>query len=81
MIGNQSNWQFCCDWYKPEDIHRSINSRPVASFNRLNEEIPSDAKSMEFAVWLTEQYRLAMNKGMEIMEREIKRKSEAANDQ
>lgn len=79
MIGNQTNWEFCLAWYKAQDIHNAINSPNTGELSQMN-EIPTDVKSMEFADWLCNQYRLAMNKGMEIMEREIKRRSEAPND-
>lgn len=56
-------WQFVCDWYNEEQIYQAIQDdmHPLGR-NR----IPRDVTSREFATWLTEQYRLAMAKGINI---------------
>ena len=52
--------QFANEWYKPEEIFNSINTRNGRC------EIPHDVHSREFADWLCAQYRLAMAKGIQI---------------
>lgn len=60
-IRGKSFWEFACEWYRPEDIHRAIRHR---------EDSPKDVTSYEFAEWLADQYRLAMVKGMEMVARD-----------
>jgi hypothetical protein len=58
-------WEFCCDWYRPDEIERSIAEsfwRPSA----LGARPPENILSREFAEWLCDQYRLAMNKGIQV---------------
>ena len=56
------------DWYQEEDIARAIqNSRTDKSLGSWN-KIPEDVYSIEFARWLTYQYKLAMMKGIQISE-------------
>lgn len=58
-------WRFACQWYTEDEIFRSIqNGLKVTS--PVSEKIPTDVRSREFAKWLTDQYRLAMNKGIQI---------------
>lgn len=52
-------WDFVCEWYRSEQIHHSINAIH-------GPYIPQDVKSKEFAEFLTDQYRLAMAKGIQI---------------
>jgi len=59
-------WEFACDWYQPEEIHRTLNRRRDPLTGDIGEQIPEDVTSREFADWLTNQYRLAMNKGIQI---------------
>lgn len=56
LIEGKTPWEFACDWYKVEDIHYECSKR----------EMPSDVRSREFAEWMTDQYRLAMNRGITI---------------
>lgn len=63
-LGDKTPWEFACGWYIVDEIHRSIQNRHLSGFVRT--EIPSDIESREFAEWLTDQYRLAMRKGIEI---------------
>lgn len=51
-------WDFACAWYSVEEIEHGIKRQP--------ETVPSDVNSREFAEFLTEQYRLAMAKGIQI---------------
>jgi hypothetical protein len=55
-IENMTPWEFACQWYQVDTTHRSI----------LRESIPVSVHSYKFAEWLTHQYRLAMNKGIEL---------------
>lgn len=58
-------WDFVCGSYRPDEIERSIAEsfwRPSA----LGSRPPRDVRSYEFAVWLCDQYRLAMNKGIQL---------------
>jgi len=64
-----SAWRFACDWYKPNEIESSI----AYSFKQVAVDPvfggscpPENVRSREFAVWLCDQYRLAMNKGMQV---------------
>lgn len=52
-------WDFACQWYQTEEIHRNINTIH-APF------ISSDVTSIEFAEFLASQYRVAMAKGIQI---------------
>jgi hypothetical protein len=59
-------WQFACQWYDIDGIHRSITrSQLLRSLGDLP-PVPEDVYSREFAEWLAEQYRLAMRKGAEL---------------
>jgi hypothetical protein len=55
-------YEFACDWYRVEDIHRAILSRFDDSLGN-HDPVPSDVRSLDFAEWLTRQYRLAMTRG------------------
>lgn len=55
MIRNA--WEFACGWYMPAEVEAAIK-RKVAI-------VPKDVDSPEFAAWLTDQYRLAMAKGID----------------
>jgi hypothetical protein len=63
-LNGRTPWDFACGWYTVDEIHRSILSRHKSGF--VKTEIPSDIESRDFADWLTEQYRLAMWKGIEV---------------
>lgn len=63
LVEGKTPWEFACDWYTPDGIARSIHAKI-----RLV-EMPGDVESKDFAEWLTEQYRLAMAKGIEIGQR------------
>lgn len=68
MIENP--YLFACDWYKPEQVFSCLNhnlNRPDAD---RYAKIPADVTSLEFATWLTEEYRLAMAKGIELGKRD-----------
>lgn len=63
-------WDFCCSWYRVEEIERSIAEKLKRHGSMMHDlsidRIPTDVASREFAEWLTHEYRLAMNKGIDI---------------
>ncbi len=61
-------WEFACGWYSENDITNSI-ARRARTDKRDPSYIPDDIDGCAFAFWLTEQYRLAMRKGIEIGQR------------
>lgn len=63
-------WRFASDWYNEEQIYQSIQNDRHPLFGATS--IPADVTSREFASWLTEQYRLAMAKGIEVSHESIK---------
>lgn len=63
-LNGKTAWEFACDWYTPDQIEYSIDNRHRSS--SPSAQIPDDIDSQEFTVWLTEQYRLAMAKGIDI---------------
>jgi hypothetical protein len=64
-------WEFACKWYDVDSIHRSITR--TESMRQLGDmpTIPHDVQSREFAEWLADQYRLAMQKGAELASQEL----------
>lgn len=64
QLAGKTPWEFACNWYSPDEIAHSI-ARARKGF-AMNAKIPTDVYSQEFADWLTEQYRLAMAKGIQI---------------
>lgn len=64
-----SSWDMACDWYTPDCIHMSMQSilrdAPLEPSERRKLP-PGDCGSREFAEWMCHQYRLAMNKGIEL---------------
>ncbi len=65
-----SPWDFACQWYAVDDIHRCITSKVNPAFGGTV-DIPKDITSREFAEWLAGEYRLAMRKGAELAIREM----------
>lgn len=61
-IDGKPQWEFCCEWYRFEEIARSLSRKP-----------PPGSNTQEFPEWITHQYRLAMNKGMDLMKDQLKR--------
>lgn len=70
-INGKSQWEFCCEWYSVNEISDFISRETSQHIERRATPIPEDIRSREFAEWLAHQYRLAMNKGMEIAERTL----------
>lgn len=58
--------KFAEDWYKVSEIEH-FQSRQKSHHAEEQGRIPVDIYSKEFAVWLTEQYRLAMMRGMQVI--------------
>lgn len=55
-------WEIASAWYTVEGTHRCL----IQNDRDCRTEIPTDHSSREFAEWMTEQYRLAMAKGIEL---------------
>jgi hypothetical protein len=75
-LEGKTPWQFACEWYTVNEIAHSIacSRKGLAGHNR----VPPDIYSVAFAEFLTEQYRLAMRKGIEIGQRSIADRLESA---
>jgi hypothetical protein len=60
LVEGKTPWQFACDWYDEASIVRAVQDTRLdpLPFCTTNDEA--------FGKWLTNQYRLAMNKGMDI---------------
>lgn len=58
MIDGKNTWEFVTDWYKVDAVFRYLNEQGCP--------VPTDIRSREFAEWLTEQYRLAMARGIDL---------------
>lgn len=59
----KSSWEIACEWYGYDEI--------ATDLQRIRDEygdrrIPLDQQSPGYAAWLTNQYRLAMNKGIQL---------------
>ena len=67
----QNPWKFACGWYSQDDVFRGIQNSGDNRFGAL-QPIPRDIYSRDFAVWMTDQYRLAMTKGIEIAKQNYK---------
>lgn len=63
-------FQFASNWYHPDEIYRSIQRSVNTPRADRYQNIPHDVHSREFAEWLTNEYRLAMAKGIEIGQRD-----------
>lgn len=64
LLNGKTPWEFACEWYTPDEIAQSIRYRHHSDSSSL--KIPTDIDSQAFAEWLSEQYRLAMAKGIQI---------------
>ena len=74
-LNGKTAWEFACDWYTPDQIAMSIKNR----FRTPSDiAIPDDIDSAGFAQWLTEQYRLAMAKGIQIAQSDCAERLAAA---
>ena len=62
----QTPWDIAAGWYKEDEVFRGIQKHLTSDFGVALIPIPKDVSSMEFAKWLTNQYRLAMARGIRI---------------
>lgn len=69
-LNGKTPWEFACEWYRLDDICNSVRRRKLLDDSDPS-YIPSEIDSIEFAEWLTLQYRLAMAKGIEIGQRSV----------
>lgn len=74
-LNGKTAWEFACDWYTPDQIAHSIKNRYRTPSDTA---IPDDIDSAGFAQWLTEQYRLAMAKGIQIAQQDSAQRLAAA---
>lgn len=51
-------------WYSEDEVHRIL--QPGTPFTGIHDEIPNDHTGRDFSRWLTNQYRLAMAKGIQL---------------
>lgn len=63
-MNQKTPFQIASLWYNSDEVFRVINS--VKLGNHFGDPIPRDVTSREFAEWLTEQYQLAMAKGIQL---------------
>ena len=66
-IDGKTPWEFACGWYTEGEVHRLLarDLRGLPNDGTL-QMMPRDIRGYEFAAWLTDQYRLAMRKGIEL---------------
>lgn len=62
MNRRRTPWEIAVELYKPDQVWNGIQKLS----GKTLKEIPADVYSREFADWLTEQYRLAMAKGVQL---------------
>jgi hypothetical protein len=68
-------WEFACNWYKVDEIeHHIARITSPRLMEAADRAIPTDVRSREFAEWLAHQYRLAMQKGIQIGQSDSYRK-------
>lgn len=63
---SRTPFEIARNWYSADDIERCIHRQrfPAACYGIA--KVPEDIYSREFAEWLTDQYRLAMAKGIQL---------------
>jgi hypothetical protein len=65
--------KFAEDWYNEQEIYRFIQDQVRVSFlNPVEDPMPRDISSMEFAAWWTKHLRRAMAKGIQIAQQELR---------
>lgn len=69
-VEGKTFWEFACDWYSEPEIIDSV-VRVTVDPDSSWQHPPASTDSAEFGIWLTKQYRLAMNKGLEIGNRPV----------
>lgn len=63
-FGNKTPSQIATEWYTADEVYRGIAMQ--RSVPGALPSIPRDVTSREFAEWLTDQYRMAMAKGIQL---------------
>jgi len=58
--------EIAANWYKVDEIHYALQSRGTFHRGPYHIRVPTDVRSRAFAAWLTERYRLAMAKGIQL---------------
>lgn len=64
-MSGKTPWEIAVDWYDSDSIERAIRNSGTDAFGAWP-AIPHDVYSRQFAEWLTQQYRLAMAKGIQL---------------
>jgi hypothetical protein len=64
-------YDFARQWYDAEGIYRSFTRPEVYRQLGDGNPVPTDVYSREFAVWMAEEYALAMTKGVQIAKQEM----------
>ena len=57
-------FEIASEWYTVDEVHWSVVEHKAVLGSSI--AVPPDVTSREFAEWLTDQYRLAMAKGIQI---------------
>ena len=65
MSGRRTPWEIAEAWYDVEGIERAIRNSGTDEPGTWR-AVPHDVYSRQFAEWLTQQYRLAMAKGIQL---------------
>lgn len=74
-----NGWKIAKEWYRESEVARSTQqSRSITA--ESHDKIPTDVYSIEFAIWLTDQYRLAMAKGIQLVQEELGKSSTSEDD-
>lgn len=66
MSTEQTPLSIATNWYRVDDIERAIARQSTGLPRDDYRKIPANIYSREFAEWLTDQYRLAMAKGIHL---------------
>jgi hypothetical protein len=71
MVERLNGWKAAEDWYNEQEIINHLKRRKEKpSAFEPHDRIPEDIYSEDFGKWLCNQYRLAMNKGIEMAQRQ-----------
>lgn len=73
----RSSWRIAEDWYNEANVIAAVQRQDAGAFGERT-KIPPDVTSEAFGKYLTHEYRLAMNKGIDLARREYKAAIDAA---
>lgn len=62
---NKSPERIAYDWYNPDEVRGAIHNSGSGAFGAWS-KVPPDVYSNEFAIWMTDQLRRAMAKGIQL---------------